>query len=210
MHTRLISITPEAEATLIYIARVSSDRQDNPEIERLIRYCINHQHWSVFEHASATFEIVTSRAIATQILRHRSFCFQEFSQRYASPTGYVLNEGRRPAEKNRQSSVEPLEDTAQQTWESLQRILWENACKAYQTALDMGVSRECARMVLPLGTQTRMYMTGNIRSWIHYLNVRDTEHTQHEHRLIAQEIKRQLAEKLPLIASALWNTQPLS
>ena len=203
MTAKLLLITPEAEASMAYIARVSSDYQDNPAIARLLKYCIEHGHWSVFEHAHATFEITTSRAIAAQILRHRSFCFQEFSQRYSNPTGYVLNEGRKPAEKNRQSSVAPLEDTAQQSWESLQRILWDNACETYNAAIGMGVSRECARMVLPLGTETRMYMTGNIRSWIHYLAVRAHPDTQMEHRVIAESIRQQLAEKLPVLAEAL-------
>lgn len=202
----LISITPDAEATMAYIARVSSPHQDNPEYARLLKYCIDHQHWSVFEHAYMTVEITTTRMISAQILRHRSFTFSEFSQRYSEPMDYVHVDARRQAEKNRQSSVDDLPEKTQAWWEQRQLEHWAESEMLYKEALHLGVAKECARAILPLNTMTRLYMTGSIRSWIHYIQLRTQEDTQLEHREIAQNIKEIFAHKLPVVAEALsWN-----
>lgn len=204
---RLIAITPNAEELIAYCARVSSPHQDNPEIEKLLRYCIAHGHWSIFEQASATFEITTSRAISAQILRHRSFCFQEFSQRYAAAQEYVPCNARRQDITNRQNSIDNIDDLVQIAWLNRQQNNWDRAMAEYRWALDIGIAKECARMVLPMQTMTRLYMTGNIRNWIHYLAVRCGEDTQLEHRDIAKDIRNILAEQLPVIATTLdWNT----
>ena len=204
---RLIAITPNAEELIAYCARVSSPHQDNPEIEKLLRYCIAHGHWSIFEQASATFEITTSRAISAQILRHRSFCFQEFSQRYAAAQEYVPCNARRQDITNRQNSIDNIDDLVQIAWLDRQQNNWDRAMAEYRWALDIGIAKECARMVLPMQTMTRLYMTGNIRNWIHYLAVRCGEDTQLEHRVIAKDIRNILAEQLPVIATTLdWNT----
>lgn len=203
MKVQLVTITPDAEKTMIYIARVSSDNQFNPDYVGLLKYCFDHHHWSVFEHAHATVEIETSRAIAAQILRHRSFCFQEFSQRYAIPDGIELYDARMQAEKNRQSSVDNAPPHLKTWWESEQQRVWETALQSYEDALSFGIARECARSVLPLNTQTRLYMTGNIRSWIHYIQLRTAENVQAEHREIALAIRGTLKPELPAIAEAM-------
>jgi len=203
---RLVSITENAEDLIAYCARVSSPRQENPEIAKLLKYCLDHKHVSIFEQASATFEITTSRAISAQMLRHRSFKFQEFSQRYAAAQEYVRYEGRRQDLKNRQNSIDDLDEGVQRAWLYRQQRNWDRAMTEYRWALENGIAKECARMVLPMQTMTRLYMTGDIRSWIHYLEVRCGEDTQLEHRTIALEIKNKLAERLPVIAEALgWN-----
>lgn len=204
MNVKLITITPDAEKTMIYIARVSSDNQDNPDYAGLLKYCLDHHHWSVFEHAHATVEIETSRAIAAQILRHRSFCFQEFSQRYADPDDFELYDARRQAEKNRQSSVDDLPENVAFWWHSEQIGTWEICKNTYEEAVNkFGIARECARMILPLSTTTRLYMTGNIRSWIHYIQLRTAKDTQLEHREIALAIRGTLKPELPAIAEAM-------
>lgn len=179
--------------------------QDNPEYARLLNYCIKHQHWSVFEHAHLTLEIETSTAIATQILRHRSFTFQQFSQRYADPfeMGFEDIKLRKKAEKNRQSSGELLES---EKLEKLQdninaHLTW--ARRLYLELADAGVAKECARFILPQCTTTRLYMTGNIRSWIHYLQLRTQEDVQLEHRQVALEAQKIFIENLPTISEAL-------
>ncbi len=203
---RLVSITENAEDLIAYCARVSSPHQENPEIAKLLRYCLDHKHVSIFEQASATFEITTSRAISAQLLRHRSFKFQEFSQRYAVAQEYVRYEGRRQDDKNRQNSIDDLDEGVQRAWLYRQQRNWDRAMTEYRWALENGIAKECARMVLPMQTMTRLYMTGDIRSWIHYLEVRCGEDTQLEHRKIALEIKNKLAERLPVIAEALaWS-----
>ena len=209
MNVTLNNITPNAEATMAYIARVSNPtNQDNPNYAKLLRYCIDHQHWSVFEHAHMTLEIETSLAIATQILRHRSFTFQQFSQRYsdASDLGFEPIEWRKQAKKNRQSSLDPvdpeIERVLRDCWEGIQ----EQTANVYNLAIEMGVARECARFVLPQATTTRLYMTGNIRSWIHYLQLRTQPDTQDEHRQVALAARATFCEQLPVIAEALgWN-----
>ncbi len=203
MTVRLISITPDAEKTMAYIARNSSKFQENPDYAKLMRYCIDHQHWSVFEHASMTIEITTSRMISAQILRHRSFKFSEFSQRYAEPMDYVPVNARRQAEKNRQSSVDNLPAHIRAWWDREQKEIWEIAQQTYRDALSFGVAKESARAILPMNTQTRIYMTGDCRSWIHYLQLRTQEDTQQEHREIADAIRGIFVEQFPTVAEAL-------
>lgn len=205
---KLISITPGAEALIAYCGRVSSAHQDNPEYEKLLRYLVAHAHWSPFQMAHAVLEIRTNRAISAQILRHASFAFQEFSQRYAAVAERPeITEGRKQSEKNRQSSSEPLSEDAQSAWEWQQRQVYDYCYEAYEKALDTGVAREQARLLLPLATPTTMYMAGSIRSWIHYLQIRCHEDTQLDHRLIADEARAILARELPTIAAALGWTQ---
>jgi thymidylate synthase (FAD) len=203
MSVKLISITPDAEKTIVYVARVSSPHQDNPEYAGLIRYLIAHQHWSPLEHAYMTIEIETSRMISAQILRHRSFTFSEFSQRYSEPMGCVMYDARRQADKNRQSSVDDLSQEVKEDWIYAQERMWGVAEAMYKMALEKGIAKECARAVLPMNTTTRLYMTGSVRSWIHYLQLRTQEDTQKEHREIAEKCREIFVEKLPTVARAL-------
>jgi thymidylate synthase (FAD) len=204
MEVKLKSITPNAETNIVEIARVSSSRENKSEkIEGLITYLIKNKHWSPFEHSNLTFEIVTSKAIGIQLLRHRSFTFQEFSQRYAEVQEMEPVELRYQAEKNRQSSTDIVE--SQHTINMINNVI--NMClRTYQKLLSEGVAKECARMILPMCTQTTIYMTGSIRSWIHFLEIRDDEHAQKEIQLIAKEIKRIFVEQLPIISKALRYT----
>lgn len=210
MKIELEEITPFAEEKIIRIARVSNPaNQENPEYARLLRYCVRHGHWSVFEHAHMTMYIETSLAVATQILRHRSFTFQQFSQRYADPTelGFERVELRKQADKNRQSSSEIIdtfiEASLLQEWRELQ----EKTENLYRNMLTFGVAKECARFILPQCTTTRLYMTGNIRSWIHYLQLRTQENVQKEHREVALSIQKFFIREFPVIAEALEWTQ---
>jgi len=214
MNTRLTAITQSLiegenlnpEELIVFIARVSNpDNQMNLETaDRLIRYLIKNKHWSPFEHVSLTVEIKTSRAIAAQILRHRSFVFQEFSQRYSSPTTMEPVQLRKQADKNRQSSSDKIEDP--EMLELVQNHLMAGT-KLYNEFIEKGVARECARMVLPLTTQTTIYMTGSIRSWIHYLEQRCSEHTQLEHRQIAFEIRDLIIPRFPNLSKAIGWTE---
>ncbi len=200
---RLIAVTPNAEATMGYCARVSNPaNQDNPDVSKLLTYCIQHGHWSVFEHAFLTVEIVTSRGLAPQILRHRSFTFQEFSQRYAAVQDCVTYEGRRQADKNRQSSVDDLPEPTKQRFRDAQHKVWEYATTVYRELLDMGIAKECARFVLPSNAKTTLYMSGTVRSWIHYLMLRTKPDVQLEHRRIALKIWDIFAEQFPITARA--------
>lgn len=201
MKVELVWITPDADALIAKIARVSSTNQDNPEYAKLIRYLIKNKHWSPFEMASACFEIKTSRAISQQITRHRSFSYQEFSQRYAKATGAEFIEIRRGGTTNRQSSTPDPELAAK--WQGIveQKIAADFAL--YDAMIEDGVATESARFVLPLATTTRIYMTGTVRSWIHYLDLRGDEHTQAEHREIAVAVRKQLIPFLPTVAEAL-------
>ena len=194
-----------AEQLIVYAARVSNpSNQKNTETgARLLNYCIRNGHWSVFETVSMTVEITTSRAIAAQLLRHRSFTFQEFSQRYAESTNYEDVELRTQDTKNRQGSGKPHKD--RYDCDMVQFII-EDAFLAYRTLLQKGVSRETARMVLPLCTQTTLYMTGNVRSWIHYLEQRTADGTQKEHRDIAQAIQLIFNENFPNIYKAIYES----
>lgn len=194
---------------MVYCARVSSpNNQSNHEMgERLLRYCMRHGHWSVFEMADMTVEIETSRAIAAQILRHRSFSFQEFSQRYAAATlGFEGVDPRRQDEKNRQASHDDLPESTRWWFQRIKDRLEEDAQAAYEDALRQGIAKESARFLLPLSVRTRLYMKGSVRSWIHYLQVRDADGVQAEHRDIAREVRRVFAEAFPLTAKALEET----
>lgn len=192
------------EGLIAYIARVSSSDQKNPSYAGLIKYCMNHGHWSILEMGNATFEIETSRMIAPQILRHRSFCFQEFSQRYQSvdQSGIEIYVARRQDKKNRQNSIDDLSDEVQEEWKQRQLENWKSSFEHYKWALDNGIAKECARAVLPLQTKTRLFMSGTIRSWVHYVNLRADAATQKEHREIAEAIKVQLSKNFPIIAEA--------
>ena len=210
MEVSLVSITPDAEKTMAYIARVSNpSNQENDNYSGLLKYCIKHNHWSVFEQSTMTLEIETTRAIAAQILRHRSFTYQEFSQRYAKSNelGKIeLPELRRQDTKNRQNSTDDLDPFIKQKLELQMKTLFESAQLLYNQMIDDGVAKECARMVLPLCTPTRIYMTGSCRSWIHYINLRSANGTQKEHMLIAQAVKDIFIEQFPAVSEALeWN-----
>jgi len=207
MTVKLVSITPDAEKTMAYIARVSNpSNQDNEKYAGLLKYCIKHNHWSVFEQSSMTLEIETTRAIAAQILRHRSFTFQEFSQRYAASTALgdiPLPELRRQDTKNRQNSIDDLDDFTVQTLQLQMTTLFSSATALYNQMLEDGVAKECARMVLPLATPTRIYMTGSCRSWIHYINLRSAHGTQKEHMQIAEACRKVFTEQFPSVSEAL-------
>jgi thymidylate synthase (FAD) len=192
---------------MAYIARVSNpSNQDNEKYTGLLKYCIKHNHWSVFEQSTMTLEIETTRAIAAQILRHRSFTFQEFSQRYADSTmlGKIpIPDYRRQDTKNRQNSTDDLDPFVKQTIEMETAKLFESAINLYESMLEKGVAKECARMVLPLCTPTRIYMTGSCRSWIHYINLRSAHGTQKEHMQIAEACRSVFTEQFPSVSEAL-------
>ena len=207
MTVKLVQVTPDAEKNMAYIARVSNpNNQDNDDYSGLLKYCIKHQHWSVFEQAFLTLEIETTRAIAAQILRHRSFTFQEFSQRYADSTqlGVIpIPSLRKQDLKNRQNSTDDLDEFVKQKLELQMKTLFDSATALYQQMLEEGVAKECARMVLPLCTPTRIYMTGSCRSWIHYIELRSANGTQKEHMDIAQACKTVFIEQFPIVSEAL-------
>ena len=207
MTVKLVSITPDAEKTMAYIARVSNpSNQDNEKYAGLLKYCIKHNHWSVFEQSSMTLEIETNRAIAAQILRHRSFTYQEFSQRYAASTALGdidLPELRRQDEKNRQNSTDDLDPEMVEKFNKQMITLFSSAKSLYEQMLSQGVAKECARMVLPLCTPTRIYMTGSCRSWIHYINLRSAHGTQKEHMVIAEACRKVFIEQFPAVSEAL-------
>ncbi len=207
---KLVTVTPKAEETIGYIARVSNPKnQDNPNVSGLLGYCIKHQHWSVFEQAHMTLEIETTRGLAAQILRHRSFTFQEFSQRYAN-TNFLgaipVPDLRRQDEKNRQNSID---DVPQKQVEFLQKEIqayFAEGLDLYNELIREGIAKECARFVLPLATPTRLYMTGTLRSWIHYIDLRSGHGTQKEHMEIAEKCRDIFKEQFPIISEALeWN-----
>ena len=207
MTVKFVSITPDAEKTMAYIARVSNPKnQDNENFSGLLRYCIKHQHWSVFEQSSMTLEIETTRGIAAQILRHRSFTYQEFSQRYADSNllGEIeLPELRRQDDKNRQNSIDDLEPEMVEKFNRQMNTLFSSAFGLYNQMLQAGVAKECARFVLPLATPTKLYMTGSCRSWIHYINLRSAHGTQKEHMDIANTCKKIFIEQFPAVSEAL-------
>ena len=207
MTVKLVSITPDAEQTMAYIARVSNpSNQDNEKYAGLLKYCIKHNHWSVFEQSSMTLEIETTRAIAAQILRHRSFTFQEFSQRYAASTALGdidLPELRKQDLKNRQNSTDDLDPKMVEKFEKQMITLFSSSKALYEQMLSQGVAKECARMVLPLCTPTRIYMTGSCRSWIHYINLRSAHGTQKEHMEIAEACRKVFTEQFPSVSEAL-------
>ena len=210
MNVSLISVTPDAEKTIGYIARVSNpNNQDNPKVAGLLKYCIKHQHWSIFEQASMTLQIETTRAIAAQILRHRSFTFQEFSQRYANTNllGEIPVPDLRSQDlKNRQNSNDDIpEEQTKRLQDQIARYFAEGL-DLYNELIREGVAKECARFVLPLATPTKIYMTGSVRSWVHYIDLRGAHGTQKEHMDIALDAKRVFIEQFPICSSALeWN-----
>ena len=206
MHdAKLIWVTPDAERLIGKIARVSNPaNEDNPEVTKLLKYLIKHKHWSPFEMASMCLEINTTRAIAAQILRHRSFSFQEFSQRYAPAMDVELPHLRRQDVKNRQNSIDDMDEIDAMFLTSKIDQHFKEAQDLYNQLLDKGVAKECARAVLPLNTTTRLYMSGTIRSWLHYIDLRSWHGTQWEHTQIALSALDILREQLPTIADAMW------
>ena len=203
----LISLTPDAEKTMAYIARVSNPKnQENDDYSKLLSYCIKHEHWSVFEQSFMTLQIETNRGIAAQILRHRSFTFQEFSQRYAdsSQLGDIpLPELRRQDFKNRQNSIPDLPETLQNRFKTKIASHFKDASNLYNELLSEGVAKECARFVLPLATPTRIYMSGSCRSWIHYIVLRSANGTQEEHKDIALNCKDIFKQSFPIVSKSL-------
>ena len=204
---KLISITPDAEKTMGYIARVSNpNNQENPKVAGLLRYCVQHQHWSVFEQATMTLEIETTRGLAAQILRHRSFTFQEFSQRYADTNllgAIPIPELRSQDLKNRQNSIDDIDETKQKALQGQIERYFAEGIDLYNELIREGVAKECARFVLPLATPTKIYMTGSCRSWIHYINLRSAHGTQKEHMDIANQCREVFKEQFPTVAEAL-------
>ena len=210
---KLVQVTPDAEAMMAYIARVSNpNNQDNPNYAKLLGYCIKHNHWSVFEQSSMTLEINTTRGIAAQILRHRSFTFQEFSQRYAD-TNLLADtiptpELRRQDTKNRQNSTDDLDPELTKSLQRRMSHVFADIMDLYDDMIAAGVAKECARFVLPLATPTKIYMTGTCRSWIHYIELRSANGTQKEHMDVALGAKRIFTCTFPSVAAALGWTCP--
>ena len=208
MSVKLISVTPDAEKMMAYVARVSNpNNQENPNYAKLLGYCIKHNHWSVFEQAFMTLEIETTRGLAAQVLRHRSFTYQEFSQRYADSSMLAdqvpMFDLRRQDTKNRQNSIDDIDPFAKQEFEIKIRRHFDEAMVLYQSMLDAGIAKECARFVLPLATPTKIYMSGSCRSWIHYINLRTANGTQKEHMDLAEGCKKVFIEQFPTCAEAL-------
>ena len=210
MNVKLITVTPNAEKQMGYVARVSNpNNQDNPNVSGLLGYCIKHQHWSVFEQAHMTLEIETTRGIAAQILRHRSFTYQEFSQRYANTNmlGRIeIPELRSQDSKNRQNSIDDIPEAQKARLQGQIERYFSEGIDLYNELIREGVAKECARFVLPLATPTKIYMTGSVRSWIHYIDLRSAHGTQKEHMDIANDARRVFIEQFPICSSALeWN-----
>jgi thymidylate synthase (FAD) len=208
MNVKLISVTPDAEKLMAYCARVSNPKgQDNDNYAKLLKYCIDHKHFSIFEQSFMTVEINTTRGLAAQILRHRSFTFQEFSQRYADTTllaeDIPVFELRRQDTKNRQNSIDDISDELRVKWNTKIREHFAKAKSIYDDMIKDGVAKECARFVLPLATPTRLYVSGTVRSWIHYIDLRSANGTQKEHMDIANECKQIFTEQFPTISEAL-------
>lgn len=206
MHTaKLVWVTPDAEKLIGKLARVSNPaNEDNPNVERLIKYLIKHKHWSPFEMASMCVEIQTTRAIGAQILRHRSFSFQEFSQRYAEVTEIDVPKLRRQDLNNRQNSIDDFPEELSEELQNSIAVHNDKSNALYKKLLAYGVAKECARNVLPLSTKTRMYMSGTIRSWLHYIDLRASHGTQVEHSQIASQISEILDTELPTVSRAMW------
>ena len=205
---KLVSVTPDAEKTIAYVARVSNPQnQDNDKFAGLLTYCIKHGHWSVFEQAFMTVEINTTRGLAAQILRHRSFTYQEFSLRYADVSfireEIPLPELRRQDEKNRQNSIDDIDPKVVEKYNTKMRKQFDAAIDLYKEMLHDGIAKECARFVLPLATPTRLYMTGSIRSWIHYIELRSAHGTQKEHIELVENVRKVFIEQFPTVSEAL-------
>ena len=210
MNVKLITSTPNAEETMGYVARVSNpNNQDNPKVAGLLGYCIKHQHWSVFEQAHMTLEIETTRGIAAQILRHRSFTYQEFSQRYANTNmlGKIdVPDLRSQDHKNRQNSIDDIDEKKKKALQGQIERYFAEGIDLYNELIREGVAKECARFVLPLATPTRIYMTGSVRSWIHYIDLRSAHGTQKEHMDIAEACRQIFIEQFPIVSTALnWS-----
>jgi len=208
MNVSLISVSPDAEKHMAYCARVSNpNNQDNDNYAGLLKYCIKHQHWSIFEQAFMTLEINTTRGLAAQILRHRSFTFQEFSQRYADTnlldTNIPLPELRRQDTKNRQNSIDDIPDDQSKMLLGRIQNYFNEGLDLYNELLREGIAKECARFVLPLATPTRIYMSGSVRSWVHYIDLRSGHGTQKEHMDIANACKSIFTEQFPTVSAAL-------
>lgn len=200
--------TRSAQDVISYITRVSAPLNQNNfnTASKLLKYCLQHGHFSPFEHAYITLEIETSRAIATQVLRHRSFTFQEFSQRYSKSSDFIEYEARQQDLKNRQNSTDTLSDETKAFFKMAQEHIWREAKSLYDKALELNVAKECARFLLPLNTKTKLYMTGSVRSWIHYIELRSANGTQKEHMDIALECRTIIGEQFPDIKEALeWS-----
>ena len=205
---KLVSVTPDAEKHMAYCARVSNpNNQENEKFSGLLKYCVKHQHWSIFEQAYMTLELNTTRGIAAQILRHRSFTYQEFSQRYADSSLLAetipLPELRRQDTKNRQNSIDDIDPFVKQEFEIKMRDHFDKAMVLYQSMLDMGIAKECARFVLPLAVGTKIYMTGWVRSWIHYIDFPSANRTQKEQMDISLGAKKIFCEQFPAVAEAM-------
>ena len=205
---KLISVTPDAEKHMAYCARVSNPaNQDNEKFSGLLKYCVKHQHWSIFEQAYMTLELTTTRGIAAQVLRHRSFTYQEFSQRYADSSLLMdkipLPALRRQDDKNRQNSIDDLDPFDVQNLELQMQTLFDSSMALYQQMLGRGVAKECARFVLPLAVPTKIYMTGSVRSWLHYIELRSANGTQKEHMDLALSAKEIFIEQFPAVAEAM-------
>ena len=208
MDVKFVSITPDAEKMMAYIARVSNpSNQQNENYSGLLKYCIKHNHWSVFEQSSMTLEIETTRGLAAQILRHRSFTFQEFSQRYADTklldTQIPVPDLRSQDTKNRQNSNDDIPQEKKEEYQALIARHFEDSMNLYNALLSEGVAKECARFVLPLATPTRLYMTGSCRSWIHYINLRSAHGTQREHMDVVEKARSIFTEQFPSVSEAL-------
>ena len=203
---QLVHVTPDAESLIAYMARVSNpDNQDNPESERLIRYLIKHKHWSPFEMVNMCVQIETTRSVAAQILRHRSFSFQEFSQRYAQVAEpSMIPQLRRQDTKNRQNSIDDLDFYTVKDFTVKINSLFELSESLYNEMLAAGVAKECARDVLPLSTPTKLYMNGTLRSWLHYTDLRCANGTQYEHKLIADQVKDLIEHEFPTVYAAMF------
>lgn len=216
MNVKLISVTPDVEKTIAYCARVSNPKnQDNTNSSKLLKYCIDHGHWSIFEMANMVLEINTSRGLAAQILRHRSFSFQEFSQRYADTSlldeEIPIFELRRQDDKNRQNSIDDVDKMLKMKFNVLIREHFAKSKSLYDAMIKEGIAKECARFVLPLATPTKLYMSGSIRSWIHYIQLRSGHGTQKEHIDIANQCKSIFTEQFPNISLALgWKNETTS
>ena len=205
---KLISVTPDAEKTIAYVARVSNPaNQENEKFAGLLRYCIKHGHWSVFEQAFMTLEINTTRGLAAQILRHRSFTYQEFSQRYQDVShireDIPLPELRSQDEKNRQNSIDDVDPAIVEKYNGKMRKHFDASIDLYKAMLHDGIAKECARFVLPLATPTRLYMTGSVRSWIHYIDLRSAHGTQKEHMDLVENVRTVFKEQFPTVSEAL-------